>query len=177
MAAMNTNLWHNQLLTDLNDISHWAHWIEFFVCGYVIPLVVFISRASMKNFISKDLDIEEFKKRFDNTRESFINSLKTASKGYRNVRFFACDESGVPIKWVWDDETFTHNWEEGTLEDAIQFARHMINSGMYFAFMGCLSGSSDLDIWLTTFENPIKKPTWPSGKEPKFEIIHEVLTR
>lgn len=117
------------------------------------------------------------KKSFDNTRESFINSLKIASKGYRNVRFFACDESGVPIKWVWDDETFTHNWEEGTLEDAIQFARHMINSGMYFAFMGCLSGSSDLDIWLTTFENPIKKPTWPSGKEPKFEIIHEVLTR
>ncbi|MGI2222203.1 hypothetical protein, partial [Shewanella oncorhynchi] len=142
-------------------------------------IITFLIRwpNSVCHYISKDLDIEEFKKRFDNTRESFINSLKTASKGYRNVRFFACDESGVPIKWVWDDETFTHNWEEGTLEDAIQFARHMINSGMYFAFMGCLSGSSDLDIWLTTFENPIKKPTWPSGKEPKFEIIHEVLTR
>ncbi|MDN5501313.1 MAG: hypothetical protein L0G80_15470 [Shewanella sp.] len=74
--------------------------------------------------------------------------------------------------WVWDDETFSHNKKEGSLEEAIQFANNMINSGMCFSYMGCLSGSGELEVWLTTFESPIEKPTWPSNKEPLFELTH-----
>ncbi len=131
----------------------------------------------MKHVISKDLGIEEFKNRFSEIREEFLNSLRAASESYKKVKYFACDENGAPTKWVWDDETFTHNKEEGSLEDAIQFASHMINDGMCFSYMGCSSGSSDLEVWLTTFEYPIEKPAWPSGKEPKFELTHEGVTR
>lgn len=126
----------------------------------------------MKHIISKDLGIEVFKKRFSEIRETFLDSLRTASNGYKNVRYLACDEDGAPINWVWDDETFTHNKEVGSLEEAIQFANNMIDSGMCFSYMGCLSGSGELEIWLTTFESPIEKPTWPSNKEPLFELTH-----
>jgi hypothetical protein len=130
----------------------------------------------MKHVISKSVGIEEFKKKFSEIREAFLSSLKTASEGYENVRYFACDENGLPTKWVWDDETFTHNKAEGSLYDAVQFASHMINDGMCFSYMGCLSGSNDLEVWLTTFEDPIEKPKWPSRKEPKFELTHEGVT-
>lgn len=131
----------------------------------------------MKHIISKNISIEEFKKRFSEIRETFLDSLRAASEGYGNVRYFACDENGAPIKWVWDDETFTHNKEVGSLEDAIQFANHMINDGMCFSYMGYLSGSYELEVWLTTFEYPIEKPIWPSNKEPKFELTHGGVIR
>ncbi len=131
----------------------------------------------MKHVISKELNIEEFKLRFSEIREDFLDSLKCASEGYEKVKYLSCDEDGVPSQWVWDGETFSHNKEKGTLEDAIEFATHMINDGMCFAFMGCLSEGNDLEIWLTTFEDPIEKPTWPSNKIVKFECIHPGVTR
>ncbi|MFB2649343.1 hypothetical protein [Shewanella mangrovisoli] len=58
------------------------------------------SKASMKRIISKNISIEEFKKRFSEIRETFLDSLTAASDGYKNVRYLACDEDGAAIKWV-----------------------------------------------------------------------------
>lgn len=131
----------------------------------------------MKHIISKNIGIEEFKNRFSEIRETFLDSLTAASDGYKNVRYLACDEDGAPINWVWDDETFSHNKEEGSLEEAIKFANNMIDSGMCFSYMGCLAGSGELEVWLTTFESPIEKPTWPSNKAPLFELTHGGVTQ
>lgn len=134
-------------------------------------------KVEMKHIINKDLSIEEYKKRFSEIREEFLNKLKTAGEGYEDVKYLACDERGMPFPWVWNDESFTHDKEEGSLNDALQFASHMINDGMCFAFMGRIADDGGLEVWLNTFEAPVEKPTWPKSTRPEFEFIHGGVTR
>lgn len=130
----------------------------------------------MKHKISKELTLEEFKEAFSKIREEFIGLLVKSVSGYSNVKFLACNNEGHPISWVWNNDTFTHDKSEGSLEDAKQFVRHMIDQGMKFSFMGTESDYT-IEIWLTTWEPGETGPTWPANKTILFEFIHEGVTR
>jgi len=118
----------------------------------------------MKHFINAEPRSEEFRKRFAEIRDSFLSRLEEVSAKLIARDFRACDISGKPIAWVWNNDTFRNSGVVGTLIDAKGFASNMINQGMHFAYASCMEGGVGT-VWLTTWEGPEEGPTWPVGVE------------
>jgi hypothetical protein len=71
------------------------------------------------------------------------------------------------------DTAMLHH-ETGTVEDAKQYLRSMINQGMRVAFAGS-GGPRSVTLWITCWELPSEfpdQPVWPDGVAPIFERVH-----
>ena len=112
------------------------------------------------------------REKFDQHRESFVARIPSEHSGRPVVHFYACDAYGNRSRWIWDQDSFAYVNTAGSIEDAQSFARNMINQGMCFAFM-LSSDSGELEVWLTTWEEPDKGPVWPSNREVLMEVIHD----
>jgi hypothetical protein len=134
-------------------------------------------KSTMKHVIDKSVEIEEFKKQFQDIKNEFILSLKEHCRRNKVTKFLSCDEDGKKVAWVWNDETFQNDIFEGEISDAIAFAGHMIDQGMCFSYMGASCRNEEVEVWLSAFEYPIENPIWPEGRTIVFERTHGGITR
>ena len=126
----------------------------------------------MKHFINAQPNSDEFRQKFTAIRNTFLLKMQEAASVLPNCEFRACDIAGEPVAWVWDNDVFKNTGKVGSLADAKNFAGHMIDQGMQFAFATCLQDDRST-VWLTTWEEPEVGLNWPSGIEVLESEIHE----
>ena len=103
-------------------------------------------------------------------RDEFVAKLDRHIASHVVLACRVCDSEGKAVTWIRRDESAAHF--VGGVDDAKGFMRSMIDGGWQIAFIG-VQADSGVDVWLTAWEEPEHRPTWPSGIRPLFEEVHE----
>jgi hypothetical protein len=123
--------------------------------------------CSMRERIGGNPGSQEWRDNFGRVLDAFLLRLSDLAQLNNITRFVACDEAGEQIPWVWSETEFRNSGRVGTLRDARDFARNMIDQGMYFA---CAVAQDNSQMWLTAYERPEVAPAWPRNVELSDEL-------